>query len=269
MSTASRPNRVVVIGASAGGVEALKEVAAGLPADLPAAVLVALHVPSSETSLLPAILQRAGPLPALHANDGDRLVPGVILVAQTELERARRELETAYEELQSTVEELETTNEELQSTNEELETMNEKLQSTNEELETMNDELRDRTDEALRANSFLGSILAGIHQSVVVVDGQLRVTAWSRAAAELWGLRAEEVQGEHFLNLDIGIPVGQLRDPMRRILAGEDAPDVELTGHNRRGQPIRVVVSFAQLQAHNGEADGVIVAITAERAEKG
>jgi two-component system, chemotaxis family, CheB/CheR fusion protein len=198
---------------------------------------------------------------------------------QVELEHARRQLETAYEELQSTVEELETTNEELQSTNEELETtneelqstneeletMNEELQSTNEELETMNDELRERTDEALRANSFLGSILAGIHQSVIVVDKQLRVTAWSRAAADLWGLRAEDVQGEHFLNLDIGIPVGELSGSLRAAITGDDAADVELTGHNRRGQPIRCRVSFGQLHAHNGEPDGVIVAMSAER----
>src|SRR5262249_23115996 len=123
---------------------------------------------------------------------------------QDDLERARRDLETAYEELQSTVEELETTNEELQSTNEELETtneelqstneeletMNEELQSTNEELETMNDELRDRTDDALGASAFLGSILSSIPQSVIVVDSQFRVLAWSRATAELWGLRA-------------------------------------------------------------------------------
>src|SRR5262245_52344760 len=108
---------------------------------------------------------------------------------QDSLEQASRELESAYEELQSTVEELETTNEELettneelQSSNEELETMNEELQSTNEELETMNDELRDRTDDALRANSFLGSVLSSINQSVVVVDSQLRVTAWSDAS---------------------------------------------------------------------------------------
>ena len=198
---------------------------------------------------------------------------------QLELEHARRELETAYEELQSTVEELETTNEELQSTNEELETtneelqstneeletMNEELQSTNEELETMNDELRERTDEALRANSFLGSVLAGIHQSVVVVDKQLRVTAWSRAAAELWGLRADEVQGEHLLNLDIGIPVDRLHDSLRAVLAGEEPPSIELDGHNRRGQPVHVVVSFAQLQTHNQEPDGVIVAMSAKR----
>jgi two-component system, chemotaxis family, CheB/CheR fusion protein len=200
---------------------------------------------------------------------------------QAELEHARRELETAYEGLQSTVEELETTkeelqstnkelettNEELQSTNKELETMNEELQSTNEELETMNDELRERTDEALRANSFLTSIMGGIHQSVVVVDRELRVTAWSRAAAELWGLRDEEVQGQHFLNLDIGIPVAALRDPLRRALAGDEAEEAELRGHDRRGHPVVCRISLTQLQTHHREPDGVIVAISAEQEE--
>jgi two-component system, chemotaxis family, CheB/CheR fusion protein len=117
----------------------------------------------------------------------------------------------------------------------------------------------------LHANSFLGSILAGIHQSVVVVDKQLRVTAWSHAAAELWGLRAEEVQGEHFLNLDIGIPVGELLTPLRAALAGDEPGDVELAGHDRRGRVIRCRVSFGQLQSHNGDPDGVIVAMSAER----
>ena len=74
---------------------------------------------------------------------------------QAELERSRRELETAYEELQSTVEELETTNEELQSTNEELETTNEELQSTNEELETMNEELQSTNEELETINAEL------------------------------------------------------------------------------------------------------------------
>jgi two-component system CheB/CheR fusion protein len=198
---------------------------------------------------------------------------------QSELEQARRELETAYEELQSTVEELETTNEELQSTNEELETtneelqstneeletMNEELQSTNEELETMNDELRERTDEALRANSFLSSILGGIQQSLVVVDTQLRVTAWSTAAAELWGLRPDEVQGQHLLNLDIGLPVSELTSSLRTVLAGEETPDVVLRSHNRRGQSVRTRISFAQLNTHDGSPDGVILVMNAER----
>jgi two-component system, chemotaxis family, CheB/CheR fusion protein len=198
-----------------------------------------------------------------------------------ELESARRELETAYEELQATVEELETTNEELQSTNEELETtneelqstneeletMNEELQSTNEELETMNDELRERTDEALHANSFLSSILSSVAQAVVVVDAQLRVTKWSHAATDLWGLREDEVEGENVLNLDIGVPVGELREPVWGILAGRDEEPVVLEGHDRRGRPVRCEVSFAQLRSHLGEIHGAILVMAAAEAE--
>ena len=72
---------VVVVGASAGGVEALQAMAAGLPVDLPAAVLIVLHVPRMSPSALPTILSRAGPLPAKHARDGERLGHGRIYVA--------------------------------------------------------------------------------------------------------------------------------------------------------------------------------------------
>jgi two-component system, chemotaxis family, protein-glutamate methylesterase/glutaminase len=75
------PDRVVVIGASAGGVPALTTFVAGLDADLPAAVLVVLHVPSDRPSLLPQILDRAGPLPAMHAGDREPLLAGRIYVA--------------------------------------------------------------------------------------------------------------------------------------------------------------------------------------------
>jgi two-component system, chemotaxis family, CheB/CheR fusion protein len=200
---------------------------------------------------------------------------------ELDLERAKRELESAYgelqttveelettnEELQSTNEELETTNEELQSTNEELETMNEELQSTNEELETINDELNERTDETLQANSFLASVLSGIQQGVVVVDHALRVLAWSSRATDLWGLRDDEVEGEHLLDLDIGIPVQRLRDPIRRVLAGEGAAEVELEGHDRRGKPVRVRIEVAPLESLPG-ADGTFGAILLVSAER-
>jgi two-component system, chemotaxis family, CheB/CheR fusion protein len=75
------------------------------------------------------------------------------------------------------------------------------------------------------------------------------------------------VQGEHFLNLDSGIPLGTLREPLRAALAGASPEPVELKGHNRRGQPIRVAVTFAQLHSHDGDPDGAIVAMTAERDE--
>ena len=73
--------RVIAVGASAGGVQALSELASRLPPDLPAAVLVVLHLSPHGHSVLPAILSRAGTLPALHAQDGEGLKPGRIYVA--------------------------------------------------------------------------------------------------------------------------------------------------------------------------------------------
>jgi two-component system chemotaxis response regulator CheB len=72
---------VVAVGASAGGVEALTRFAAGLPPDLPYAVLVTLHLPTRSPSVLARILDRNGPLPAEQASDGVPLQPGTIRVA--------------------------------------------------------------------------------------------------------------------------------------------------------------------------------------------
>lgn len=77
----SPPRRVVVVGASAGGVEALKEFVAHLPPDLPAAVCVVLHMPANAPTALPGILDRAGPLPAFLARAGEPLRAGTIVVA--------------------------------------------------------------------------------------------------------------------------------------------------------------------------------------------
>lgn len=73
--------RVIVIGASAGGVEALQQVVRQLPADLAAPVFVVLHVHARSKSLLPEILSAAGPLPASHATDGAAIQDGHIYVA--------------------------------------------------------------------------------------------------------------------------------------------------------------------------------------------
>ncbi|HWP41914.1 MAG TPA: chemotaxis protein CheB [Blastocatellia bacterium] len=72
---------IVVVGASAGGVEALGTLVSGLPEDLPAAIFVVLHVPDNGTSVLPSILNRRGPLPASHAVDGQEIRHGQIYVA--------------------------------------------------------------------------------------------------------------------------------------------------------------------------------------------
>jgi len=72
---------IVVVGASAGGMEALERLAAGLPADLPAALFVVWHLAPVVKSMLPQVLSRAGALPAKNPEDGDRIEPGRIYVA--------------------------------------------------------------------------------------------------------------------------------------------------------------------------------------------
>ena len=72
---------IIVIGASAGGVEALSGLVAGLPADLSAAVFVALHMPAHGRSMLPEILERAGAWPAHHPEDGEEIREGRFYVA--------------------------------------------------------------------------------------------------------------------------------------------------------------------------------------------
>lgn len=67
--------------ASAGGLQPLRRVLSGLPPDLPAAVLTVLHIPATGGRSLPRILDRAGPLPADSAVDGERIRPGRVYVA--------------------------------------------------------------------------------------------------------------------------------------------------------------------------------------------
>src|SRR4051812_19929939 len=72
---------IVVVGASAGGVEPLTRLAALLPKNLCAAVFVVLHVPAEGTSALPSILDRKGSLPAAHVQADEPIEPGRIYVA--------------------------------------------------------------------------------------------------------------------------------------------------------------------------------------------
>jgi two-component system CheB/CheR fusion protein len=181
--------------------------------------------------------------------------------AYEELQSTNEELETTNEELQSTVEELETTNEELQSTNEELETMNEELQSTNDELQVTNQQLRDRTGEVNRANSFLNAIVSSLGGAVAVLDEDLRIRLWSSQAAELWGLRADEVQGVPLATLDIGLPVAEVAAPIRRVVSDHGHSEtVEVDGHDRRGRNVRLTVRVSPLRANgDGSVEGAIV----------
>jgi two-component system CheB/CheR fusion protein len=183
-----------------------------------------------------------------------------LATAYEELQSTVEELETTNEELQSTNEELETTNEELQSTNEELETMNEELQSTNDELEAMNDQQRERSDELDRLNLFLEGILGNMGVGVVVLDRDQTVQVWNTSAAELWGLRGDEVVGQHFLGLDIGLPVDQVRDAIHTALGDKQrSSTVTVDAVNRRGRSFNCTVQALPLHDRDDSAYGVIL----------
>src|SRR6478609_6139795 len=77
----SRPP-LVVVGASAGGVEALRDLVSRLPVGLPACVLVVLHVPADSPTALPAILARVSAVPVRAADDGAPLRAGEVVVAR-------------------------------------------------------------------------------------------------------------------------------------------------------------------------------------------
>ena len=74
-------DRIVVIGASAGGIDALRALVAALPSDFSAPICVVVHTSPQSPGLLDQILDRAGPLPAHSARDGERIRAGWIYVA--------------------------------------------------------------------------------------------------------------------------------------------------------------------------------------------
>jgi two-component system, chemotaxis family, CheB/CheR fusion protein len=76
----------------------------------------------------------------------------------------------------------------------------------------------------------------------------------------LWGLREDEVQGQSFLNLDIGLPVEQLRSPVRAVVQGRSKfQEVILQATNRRGKAMQCRITCTPLNGVEAETQGVIL----------
>lgn len=146
--------------------------------------------------------------------------------------------------------------------------MNEELQATNEELRTINDQLHLSSAELGQVNLHLRSILASLRAAVVVLDGELQVEIWSDKAQELWGLRSDEVLGQRFLDLDIGLPVDRLAGPIAAVLAHAASREVLLDSVNRRGRDIRCRIVCTPL-GEDGSAEGVILLMEETREAAG
>jgi two-component system CheB/CheR fusion protein len=143
--------------------------------------------------------------------------------------------------------------------------MNEEMQSTNEELQTINDELSQRTSELNQLNAFLESIWSGLGGAVTVLDPELRVLVWNHGSEDLWGVRQEEVQGHYFLNLDIGLPLDQIRPALRRAIDRENGVQVTVVqATNRRGKTLTCRVTCNPLIGSDKSIRGVIVVVVEE-----
>jgi two-component system CheB/CheR fusion protein len=130
--------------------------------------------------------------------------------------------------------------------------MNEELQSMNDELQFSNEALRDHQEEVERLNRFMAAVLGSMHSGVAVVDADMRILAWNSRAEDLWGVRTDEAVGAHLMNLDIGLPVEQLRQPLRSQLASHEAEPAVLVldAVNRRGRALQVQVTLTHIRDH-------------------
>jgi two-component system CheB/CheR fusion protein len=113
-----------------------------------------------------------------------------------------------------------------------------------------------------RLNRFMSSVLGSLRAGVAVVGPDLRVLAWNASAEDLWGIREDEAEGQHLFNLDIGLPMEELKPLLRRQFGSDGAHDdesVRLAAVNRRGRPLEVQVTVSQLAAVPNEQRGAIL----------
>jgi two-component system chemotaxis response regulator CheB len=85
METASAPIRIIAIGSSAGGIEALLQLVAALPADLDAAVLIVQHLDPRHDSVLAWLLGRHTKLSVMPARHGETIIKGTVYVAPPDM----------------------------------------------------------------------------------------------------------------------------------------------------------------------------------------
>lgn len=131
----------------------------------------------------------------------------------------------------------------------------------NDELQFSNESLRYQQAEVERLNRFMTAVLGSMHSGVAVVDADMQILAWNSRAEDLWGVRTDEAVGEHLLNLDIGLPLGQLRQPIRSLFVTPDGEPAVLVVEavNRRGKRLQVRVTLTHIRDHGQAAPAAMI----------
>jgi two-component system, chemotaxis family, CheB/CheR fusion protein len=150
--------------------------------------------------------------------------------AREDMRSITEEQEAANEELQSANEELLSGSEELQSLNEELETSKEELQSTNEELLTVNQELFDRNEQYNTARTFAETIVATIHEPLMVLNADFSIRSANKSFYSTFSLTENETLGYNLFELqNKSWDLPDLRKYLLQIRHGDKRPDWEIT----------------------------------------
>ncbi|WP_306745288.1 histidine kinase [Saccharothrix yanglingensis] len=112
-------------------------------------------------------------------------------------------------------------------------------------------------------NEFPESVLTSLRAGVIVLDPEVRVI--------VWGVRQDEARGEHLLNLNIGLPVAELRPVVRPALGDASfMTGLEVDAVDRKGRDVVVRVVCSSLRSNAGEPNGAILVMEqrAERAQR-
>ncbi len=138
--------------------------------------------------------------------------------------------------------------------------MNEELQSTNDELHTINDTLRERSVELDEAKTFITSLIDSVHMGMVVVDRDMRVVVWNRGSEQLWGLRAEEANGNVLSALDIGLPMDEVLPLIGNAFVDPGGSgEATVDAVNRRGRQTRVRITCSSFRSAEASAGGALL----------
>jgi len=214
-----------------------------------------------DSGLYAVIIQKAAAPAGEPATPSDRDLP-LLDQMDMELRTAKAELQTTVEELEVANEELRIANEEMQSSNEELQISQEELQSVNEELSTINAELHQKVRELYDTNSDLQNLLVSTEIATLFLDLDLRITRFTPAATELYGLLDGDL-GRSILNLvpqfeGLDLPAlarevlasHQVREAHARSLDGRSWFIARLRPYRTLSQGVRgVVVTFVDYSA--------------------
>lgn len=136
----------------------------------------------------------------------------------------------------------------------------------NDELQLSNETQQEQQDHLYKLNRFMSSVLGSMADGIAVVDADFNVVTWNARAEDLWGLRADEVQGLPLFSLDIGLPLEPLRPLVRRQLTGEDEGPTRLKidAVNRRGRAVQVQVTATRLSHDGSPPLGAMIVMDAQ-----